>query len=146
MNIQNRNAVKSNQNIFFVSERQSIVDKIVGTLCLYAYKAIAIKSDYMYKKHIDTSMRYKHKVRIEKNSLLYEVLGKTELKVNSLHGGQVTDPGKYRIVAHSNDGLIEGMEYTKNRFNLGVQWHPEFLWKEDESANRIFSAFIDSSK
>ena len=104
------------------------------------------KSDYMYKKHIDTSMRYKHKVRIEKNSLLYEVLGKTELKVNSLHGGQVTDPGKYRIVAHSNDGLIEGMEYTKNRFNLGVQWHPEFLWKEDESANRIFSAFIDSSK
>ena len=104
------------------------------------------KSDYMYKKHIDTSMRYKHKVRIEKNSLLYEVWGKTELKVNSLHGGQVTDPGKYRIVAHSNDGLIEGMEYTKNRFNLGVQWHPEFLWKEDESANRIFSAFIDSSK
>ena len=101
--------------------------------------------DYMYKKHIDTSMQYKHKVRIEKHSLLYEILGKTELKVNSLHGGQVTDPGKYRIVALSSDGLIEGMEYTKNRFNLGVQWHPEFLWEKDEDAKKLFRYFIDQA-
>jgi len=101
------------------------------------------RMDYMYKKHIDTSMRYKHKVRITKNSLLYEIVGKEELRVNSLHGGKVSDPGRYRIIAHSGDGLIEGMEYTKNRFNLGVQWHPEFLWKEDTAAKQIFTAFIN---
>lgn len=102
--------------------------------------------DYMTKRHIDVSMGYKHRVRIEKNSLLYEVLGKTELRVNSLHGGQIADPGEYSVAAHSDDGLIEGLEYPKNRFNLGVQWHPEFLWKEDESAKRIFRYFIEQSK
>ena len=102
--------------------------------------------DYMYGAHIDVSMEYKHRARIEKGSLLYEVLGKTELRVNSLHGGQIADPGKYSICAYSDDGLIEGLEYSKNRFNLGVQWHPEFLWKTDEAAKRIFSYFIDQTK
>ena len=102
--------------------------------------------DYMYQAHIDQSMAYKHAVRIEKGTLLYEVLGKTELRVNSLHGGQIADPGKYRIAAYSDDGLIEGLEYKENRFNLGVQWHPEFLWKEDAAAKRLFSCFVDQAK
>ena len=42
-------------------------------------------------------MKPKHRVRISKGTLLYQILGKTELKVNSLHGGQVVDPGKYRL-------------------------------------------------
>ena len=104
------------------------------------------RSDYMYRHHIDSSMGYKHKVRVEKGTLLHEVLGVTELKVNSLHGGQITGPGAYRAAAWSGDGFIEGMERPENRFNLGVQWHPEFLWKEDIAAKRIFRSFIEQAK
>ena len=123
---------------------------ILGICCGMTNMAFATGSnvnysrmDYMYKRHIDTSMKPKHRVRISKGTLLYKILGKTELKVNFLHGGLVGNPGKYKVVARSDDGLIEGMEYPGNRFNLGVQWHPEFLRKKSEDANRIFQYFVD---
>ena len=101
------------------------------------------RTDYMERKHRDPSLKYKHRVRIQKDSRLYEIIGKEEIRVNSLHGGRIVDPGIYRVSACSDDGLIEGMEYPGNRLNLGVQWHPEFLRKQDPDADRIFSYFVN---
>ncbi len=71
---------------------------------------------------------------------------RTELTVNSLHRGEIVNPGKYRVVARSDDDLIEGLEYPDAKFNIGVQWHPELLRKIDAVENGIFVKFIEAAR
>ena len=123
---------------------------ILGICCGMTNMAIATggevdysKKEYMKKYHLDISGDYKHNVIINKDSLLYKIIGKSDIMTNSIHGGSVINSGKYIISAKSVDGVVEGLEYPGNRFNLGVQWHPELLRKKDSDDNRIFSYFID---
>lgn len=126
---------------------------ILGICCGMTNMAIATggsidytKQDYMKEKHLELSGDYKHNVDIKEDSLLYKIIGKNNIKVNSIHGGQIINPGKYKVIAHSDDGLIEGIEYPDNRFNLGIQWHPELLRKKDSDENKIFTYFINFIK
>ena len=69
-----------------------------------------------------------HGVTIEKGSTLFNLYGRSQLRVNSFHHQAVDDAGKrFRVVAHSEDGIIEAMESTEYKSILGVQWHPECL-------------------
>ena len=74
-----------------------------------------------------------HNIIIEKNSLLFDILGKQRLAVNTAHHEAVNPkrPGHCRITAHAEDGIIEAIEPLApwNPFVLGVQWHPERLVK-----------------
>ena len=51
-----------------------------------------------------------HKVRIQKDSLLYEILKQEEIMVNSFHHFHVEENPYYFNCAFSEDGYIEGME------------------------------------
>ena len=42
----------------------------------------------------------------------------------------------------ADDGVIEGIESTRHRFVLGVQWHPEVLAPRQKLQRRIFSSFV----
>lgn len=66
------------------------------------------------------------------------------LKVNSMHHQAVRRPAPGLAVSgYASDGIIEAMEKPGYpTFFLGVQWHPEYLWKQDETAARIFSCFV----
>ena len=67
------------------------------------------------------------------------------MNVNSAHHQAVRDvPADAVINARTSDGVIEGIEAPRERFCLGVQWHPEF---EIDSADiRIFAAFVDAAR
>ena len=85
-----------------------------------------------------------HRVSIFKGSSLHDCLGQDEIMTNSFHHQAIKDvaPG-LRAAARAADGLIEAVEaMEEGRFVLGVQWHPEFMFKRDENARRIFSSFI----
>lgn len=88
-----------------------------------------------------------HLVEIEADSKLSEIFGETSFEVNSLHHQAVRDVGEgLRVVAKSPDGIIEATETTdKNRFLIGVQWHPEKIIEEDEKHAKIFSAFVKAA-
>ncbi|MDA7921814.1 gamma-glutamyl-gamma-aminobutyrate hydrolase family protein [Verrucomicrobiales bacterium] len=88
-----------------------------------------------------------HLVDLEADSRLSEIFGETSFEVNSLHHQAVRDVGEgLRVVARSPDGVIEATETTeKDRFLIGVQWHPEKLIEEDEKHAKIFRAFIEAS-
>ena len=86
-----------------------------------------------------------HKVRLDKSSKLYKIMEKEEIVVNSLHRYHVVEPKLYTTVGYSEDNLIEAIEYKENKFNIGVQWHPERLLDKKEE-NNIFSEFIKSCK
>ena len=73
-----------------------------------------------------------HKVIIEKDSIISQLYTLTAehstLSVNSFHHQAVCDCGdKFRVVAKSEDGIIEAMESREFKSIIGVQWHPECL-------------------
>ena len=76
-----------------------------------------------------------------RGTLLRRIVGADAMQVNSSHHQAVRDPGPHAVVnAVSPDRVIEGIEDTRHRFCLGVQWHPEFFI--DPGDRRIFDALI----
>jgi putative glutamine amidotransferase len=82
-----------------------------------------------------------HPVAVVTGTLLHRIVGATQMHVNSAHHQAVRAPGPHAVVnATAPDSVIEGLEDTRYRFCLGVQWHPEFFI--DPGDRRIFDAFI----
>jgi putative glutamine amidotransferase len=67
--------------------------------------------------------------------------------VNSSHHQSVDRPGDgLRIVAKSDDGIIEAVESTSDdHWVLGVQWHPERGYDDDELSKAIFRGLIQAA-
>ncbi len=88
-----------------------------------------------------------HQVKIEKGTMLYDILGYEHLSVNSMHHQAVKEPAPGAVVsARAEDGMIEGIEFPQKRFMLGLQWHPEHMWQSYGAARRIWSAFVSAAK
>lgn len=87
-----------------------------------------------------------HHVAVEPGTLLAEIAGKDTLEVNSMHHQAVRKLAPGLIAsAHAPGGLIECVEKPDYPFLIGVQWHPEYLWQNDEAAARLFQAFVDAA-
>lgn len=87
-----------------------------------------------------------HTVQIEPDSLLYRLIGKNCLQVNSFHHQAVKDaaPGT-KVSARSKDGMIEALEIPDYGFWLGVQWHPEYMAKTSEDAAKLFRGLVEAA-
>lgn len=87
-----------------------------------------------------------HHIKITTDSLLYELIGKSRLRVNSRHhqaNKKVVEP--LRVSAQAEDGIIEAIEGNGERFMLGLQWHPENLVAADDSDSlNIYKGFINA--
>ena len=85
-----------------------------------------------------------HHVSVNPDSLLFRLSGDSaSLSVNSMHHEAVNRlaPG-LTACAWAPDGIIEALEKPDYPFLLGVQWHPEYLCREDKAAAGLFSGFI----
>ncbi len=100
-----------------------------------------ITSEIRHKRRKDC--KYAHTVEVVEGSLLYEIVGKKKLKVNSFHARKVEPNPIFQISAKSPDGVIEAIELAEDMFFLGVQWHPE-LMEYDLDAKKILKAFYDA--
>jgi len=93
----------------------------------------------------DLSIKYalRHKVAIEADGLLAKLNLPQEFMVNSLHNQGIERLGNdLQIEAIAPDGLIEAITVKNAKgFNLGVQWHPEWQFKENPQSLAIFNAF-----
>ncbi len=86
-----------------------------------------------------------HSVRIEPDSSLAKILGAEKASVFSNHHQAVKDVGKdLKVIAHSEDGVIEALERVTGGFGLFVQWHPEQM---DDLHHRdaIYGALVRAS-
>ncbi|HVA12194.1 MAG TPA: gamma-glutamyl-gamma-aminobutyrate hydrolase family protein [Stellaceae bacterium] len=82
-----------------------------------------------------------HKVAIAQGSLLHRITQSDELAVNSAHHQAVKDVAPGMVIdATAPDGVIEGIEDPRQRFCIGVQWHPEYGLSAGDK--RLFAAFI----
>jgi putative glutamine amidotransferase len=83
-----------------------------------------------------------HRVQVIAGTLLHRITGVERLGVNSAHHQAVKEAGPGLVVdAVAEDGVVEGIEYPRHRFCLGVQWHPEF--EINEADRLIFQAFVE---
>lgn len=90
-----------------------------------------------------------HKINIDSSSNLYKMLGeRTSVNVNSFHHQAVKDvaPG-FKVVATSEDGVVEAIEMIGNNKVFGTQFHPEIPTSagSDEFLG-IFKYFIELAK
>ena len=87
-----------------------------------------------------------HEVIIKKNSLLYEIIGKDKMMVNSFHRFHVSSNDYFDVCCESSDGYIEAMWMKNKKFVLGIQWHPEISYDFDDNSKKIIDYFIDICK
>ncbi len=89
--------------------------------------------------------RTAHQVKLQKDTLLYNILNKEQIGVNSYHHQAIKElSSAFKTMAVSEDGLIEGIYMPDKRFVAGIQWHPEFSYKTDENSRKIIKAFVGS--
>ena len=85
----------------------------------------------------------RHEVRLTPGGAFATLLGAETIRVNSLHGQGILDPGK-RIVVEgvAEDRTIEAIRIADAPgFALGVQWHAEHEADRNPVNRKLFEAF-----
>ncbi|MTI84426.1 MAG: gamma-glutamyl-gamma-aminobutyrate hydrolase family protein [Firmicutes bacterium] len=88
-----------------------------------------------------------HSITVKKETRAAHIMGEGVQRVNSYHHQVIGDlaPG-FIISATAPDGAEEIIECTKNTYwVVGVQFHPENMWRHNSSFLRLFSCLVRHS-
>jgi putative glutamine amidotransferase len=86
-----------------------------------------------------------HRVRLDPDSRLAQLIDETSVDVNSLHHQAVKDVAPaLRVTGTADDGVIEAVESPERRFWIAVQWHPEEI-DDVPWVQRLFAGFARAS-
>ena len=85
----------------------------------------------------------RHEVRLVPDGAFARILGQDTIRVNSLHGQGILDPGERVIVEGvAEDDTIEAIRIAEAPgFALGVQWHAEYDPQLNPVNRALFQAF-----
>jgi putative glutamine amidotransferase len=102
-------------------------------------------ADHRERAALDVAEQYgpAHEVTFTAGGLLHQCSGREHAIVNSLHhqGVEVLAP-RLAVEAVAPDGLVEAFRLDgTDGFLLGVQWHPEWSFRDDPVSQAIFRAF-----
>jgi putative glutamine amidotransferase len=82
-----------------------------------------------------------HRVRLDPESRLAQLIDETSVEVNSLHHQAVKKIATpLTITGRSQDGVVEALESPERRFLIAVQWHPEEI-DDLPWVQRLFAGF-----
>lgn len=86
-----------------------------------------------------------HRVRLDPDSRLAQLIDETTVDVNSLHHQAVKDVAPaLRATGTADDGVIEAVESPERRFWIAVQWHPEEI-DDVPWVRRLFAGFAHAA-
>ena len=107
----------------------------------------AQQSQPLQHRQSASATQLSHAVKIVPKSLLHRVVKTGRLRVNSSHHQSVKEVApSLTASAVAPDGIIEAIESSSERFLLGVQWHPEFLFDRYEQHRLLFEAFLKAAQ
>jgi putative glutamine amidotransferase len=88
-----------------------------------------------------------HLVHILEGTRLRGLLARGTVSVNSFHHQAVDRVGEGLVVSARSDGdqLVEAIEMPGRRLALGVQWHPEAFWSQEDGFQPLFAALVSAS-
>jgi putative glutamine amidotransferase len=105
--------------------------------------------DHRENKALPVAEQYgpAHEVSFAPGGMLHLFTGAEGARVNSLHGQGIDRlaPGLIRD-AEAPDGLIEAFRSAGDGFVLGVQWHPEWGFRDDPISVGMFRAFGNAAR
>ncbi|WP_067724630.1 gamma-glutamyl-gamma-aminobutyrate hydrolase family protein [Oceanobacillus damuensis] len=109
---------------------------------IYAQSQRPLLQHYQKAPRTHTS----HYIDVTENSFYQKIVQATRFKVNSYHHQAVRKIGDgFEVCAKSSDGIIEAFESKKHRFVIGIQWHPENLFQNEDIFSLIlFKYFVYS--
>jgi putative glutamine amidotransferase len=89
-----------------------------------------------------------HDILLEHGSRLRAILGgRKRIRVNSRHHQAIGRGGRrMRVSARSLDGVVEGLEDPSRTFWIGVQFHPERMWRRAPLLSRLFKRLVARSR
>lgn len=110
-----------------------------GTLFGDVRKEKHSKLLHIDQEHYDT---HRHRISVVPGTPLERWYGKRTLNVNSYHHQGVRKlAGRFIPMAHAEDGLIEAYYDPREKFLVGLQFHPERMLKEYAGNFRVWRAF-----
>ena len=85
-----------------------------------------------------------HTLEVAPGTRLEDAIGPGSHPVNTHHHQAVKEIGEGLVVTgRSEDGVVEAIESAEHSWAVGIQCHPEMMWREHPWAERIFAAFIE---
>lgn len=98
------------------------------------------------EKHDKSFYEYAHDIKINEKSKFYNIVNTSEMMVNSIHKRTIKDCPMLDKVAVCEDGYPDVIESKNKTFYIGVRFHPESLYKNDENMRNIFIKFVENCK
>ena len=89
-----------------------------------------------------------HEVRLEEGGALRRLSSADAVEVNSVHRQGIDRlAADLEVEARAPDGIIEAVRVKSSQtFALGVQWHPEWDWREHPLNAAIWRAFGEACR
>lgn len=108
------------------------------------YQDISLQpgSHLEHMQHSFSRQEVSHKIFVTPDSKLNQYIGSC-LFVNSYHHQTLDAIGKDLIVsATASDSTVEAVEMPDHPFAIGVQWHPESMYRASPEMRELFGNFI----
>ncbi len=137
-----KKCIEDNKPLFGICRGIQFLNAALGGTL---YQDLPTEYDSQVEHHMSPPYdRAAHKVEVLENTVLSDILGAGIHEVNSYHHQAVKELSpKVEGLAISEDGLIEAIAVKNHRFAIGVQWHPEFSFSNNEESVKIVKAFVD---
>lgn len=115
-------ALKNNIPLFGICRGAQLINVVLGGSL---HQDIRPMRTFTPNRH---SIRTIKVATIEASTQLHNIVGVSDLPINSLHSQAVDRLAtELKVSARDKDGFIQGFEVHDDRFIMGVQWHPEYL-------------------
>ena len=115
---------------------------------LYQDVADQYSSELQHQQQRDKIVKHdpSHTVDVVSDSLLAATYRMPTIHVNSFHHQAIKSLANgLRAVGHASDGLIEAIEMPDHRWLLGVQWHPEMMYRSHPEQLSPFTSLVDAA-
>ncbi|GMA51147.1 gamma-glutamyl-gamma-aminobutyrate hydrolase [Alicyclobacillus contaminans] len=87
-----------------------------------------------------------HGVQLAEHSRLARLVGGTAIRCNTFHHQAVRELGEHLVaVGWDDEGLVEAVEHETLPFVVGVQWHPENLWRKHPEHLALFRGLVEAA-
>ncbi len=105
------------------------------------------------EQHIDSDIQHNqeeenskptHQVSFVEGSGLEEIFGSKTIAVNSHHHQRIDELGEgLKVEALAPDQTIEAVTHKKFDNLIGVQWHPEMMYRDHLEQKKLFEWFLE---
>lgn len=140
-----RQILKTKKPVFSICRGMQIFNVACGG-SIFQDISMHTSSTLNHMQESDSREDVSHKIKTKPDSMLRKYIG-CYLYVNSFHHQAIDKIGENLIVsARASDGIAEAIEMPSHPYAVGVQWHPESMYRASPEMRTLFQNFISSTK